>query len=394
MQRNTWAGGNALRVLTMGAMLIALICVGCTRSSGTVEPPPQNIVLFIGDGMGAAHRMAAQWASVGRDGRLAMDNMPHAGTVRTRSADSPVTDSAAAATAMATGAKTNNGTIAMDAALTPLETILETARRRGKSVGLVTTTPIAHATPAAFAAHVASRNEMSNIAAQMASAGVDVLLGGGENAFLPHDQSGCYPGMGDRTDGRQLIEEMAASGYTFVCRAEELKAVDTATTPKLLGLFADDGMVRPFAPTLAELTATALAILSRDKDGFFLLVEGGQIDWAAHQNDAAHVIADVLGLNDAVQVAQRFAASRPSTLIIIVADHETGGMQISPTAGRGDSQGPFDMPDGGRFFVRWTTTDHTGQNVPVTAQGPYAARFDGEMDNTDIYHAMRSAMER
>ncbi len=384
---------HRFRVTILVAFLIMALFVTAGAASGSdSELPPKNIILFVGDGMGASQRLAAQWYSIGLKGRLAMDSMPHKAMIRTNSADSPVTDSAAAATAMATGAKTNNGKLSMDASLAPLRTILEMAKAKGKRVGLVTTTQMAHATPAAFAAHVANRWEMTAIAAQMAASGIDVLLGGGEDEFLPAGQSGCYPGMGKRDDGRQLIRQMVAGGYAYVCRSQSLAAVNPERTPLLLGLFADEQMVRPFAPTLAEMTGKALEILSRDEDGYFLMVEGGQIDWACHKNDTAHVIADVISLDAAVKVAQTFAASHPATLIIVVADHETGGMQLSSTSAPKDGEGPFAIAGGGRFFVQWSTDEHTGRTVPLSAQGPFASRFHGEMDNTDIFHVMRSSL--
>ncbi|HEY63103.1 MAG TPA: alkaline phosphatase [Caldilineae bacterium] len=343
------------------------------------------IILFIGDGMGEAQRTAGRWAAVGRDGMLAMDAMPFSGWSCTASANSAVTDSAAAATALATGVKTNNGMIAVDPAGRPLTTILERAQTRGKAVGLVTTTQVTHATPAAFAAHVRSRKEMLEIARQMIAAGVDVLLGGGEDEFLPTTMSGCYPQPGERSDGRNLIAEAVAVGYTYVCDADALAAVDPTSTSRLLGLFADEGMVRPFSPSLAEMTRKAIEILSQDPDGFFLMVEGGQIDWASHANDAANAIADVIGLDEAVSVALAHAATAPDTLIIVTADHETGGMRVDLVAGE---QGPFYMPDGTPFYVSWTTGGHTSVDVPTTAQGPWADLLAGTYENTYIHDVM------
>jgi sugar lactone lactonase YvrE len=155
--------------------------------------PAQAIILFIGDGMGEAHRTAARWSAVGQSGALAMDRMPFVGWSRTASADNPVTDSAAAGTAIATGVKTNNGMIGQDPDDNPLTTILERAQAKGMAVGLVTTVQMAHATPASFAAHVPDRNMMAEIASQMVlTTEVDVLLGGGEDEFLPTTATGCF----------------------------------------------------------------------------------------------------------------------------------------------------------------------------------------------------------
>jgi alkaline phosphatase len=351
---------------------------------------PRNIILFIGDGMGAAHRQAARLAA---GGQLAMDRLPVQGGFYTGSANSAVTDSAAAATAMATGVKTYNGLLGMSPDQTVLTTILEQARHQGKSVGLITNTKVTHATPAGFAAHVPDRRMFTAIAGQMAAAGIDVLLGGGEDDFLPDSATGCFPGKGHRTDHRNLIEEMRKSGYTCVCGPEEFSALQPAKAGKLLGLFSDDGMERPFAPTLADMTAKALAILGKDPDGFFLMVEGGQIDWAGHDNDAANAIGDTLDLDRAVAVAAGFAARDGRTLLIVTADHETGGMAVSarPT-GRADEDGPFKTADDGTFYVTWETRQHTGLPVPVTACGPGSAPLQGEHENTFLHTVMKQAL--
>lgn len=360
-----------------------------TPARGAPISPPR-IILFIGDGMGEVHRTAARWFSAGQEGTLAMDALPEAGWARTSAANGAVTDSAAAGTALATGIKTNNGFIGMDPQGNVLVTILAQAQARGLAVGLVSTTQMAHATPASFAAHVSSRTMMNEIADQILARGVDVLLAGGEDEFLPLSATGCYPERGERLDGRNLIDAALSAGYSYICDSAGFAAVDPAPPPRLLGLFADEGMTRPYSPTLAMMTQTALDVLSQDPDGFFLMVEGGQIDWAAHDNDAANVIGDVLGLDEAVAVAKTFAASAPGTLIIVTADHETGGMQVTlePTGAFGED-GPFAMPDGTPFYVTWSSTSHTGADVPVTALGMGAGLLAGSYENTVIYNAMR-----
>jgi alkaline phosphatase len=359
---------------------------------------PRAIILMIGDGMGEAHRFAGRWSAVGQNGALAMDPLPYGGWQRTSSADNPVTDSAAAATALATGVKTNNGVIGMDPDWDALPTILERARDRGMSVGLVTNVQMAHATPAAFAAHWPTRTMLTEIASQMVANGVDVLLGGGEDEFLPVGATGiytgCYPQAGERIDGRNLISETVAAGYTYVCNAPDLAAVDPTSTTRLLGLFADEGMSRPFSPSLADMTQKAIAVLSQDPDGFFLMVEGGQIDWASHDNDAANTISDTIDFDQAVAVAQTYASAVEDTLLIVTADHETGGMSVSlASTGVLTEDGPFYMPGGAPFYVNWTTNEHTATDVPVTAQGPWSDLLIGAYENTYIHEVMRLALE-
>jgi alkaline phosphatase len=353
-----------------------------------------NIILFIGDGMGDAHRLAARWAAVGETGTLSMDNMSARGRAKTGAADNPVTDSAAAATAMASGIKTNNGVIGMDADLNIVTTILEEAKNRGKMVGLVTTTQLSHATPAAFAAHIANRNLMTDIAEQMMDAEVDVLMGGGEDEFLPATETGCFPEVGERTDGRNLIDEAISAGYTFICDPTALSTIDPIATVRLLGLFADEGMARPFSPTLAGMTQKAIDILSKNSKGFFLMVEGGQIDWASHSNDAQDVISDTIELDKAVKLALAYAAVNKNTLVIVTADHETGGMSVSlSSSGASGEDGPFAMPDGRQFYVNWSATSHTATDVPVTGRGPSSDMLTGLYENTHIFDVMLRAIE-
>lgn len=352
---------------------------------------PRNIILFIGDGMGAVHRSAAQWVQVGLAGKLEMDDLPVNGWSRTASADNAVTDSAAGATALATGVRTNNGWLAIGPEHSVLTTILEYARVEGKSAGLATTVQVSHATPAAFAAHVEDRNLMDEIAGQMFDEGVEVMLGGGENQFLPSSVAGCF-GNGTRDDTRNLLAEAVAAGYAHVCTAPELEAIDASATSRLVGLFADEEMGRPYSPGLATMTQRAIDVLSRDPQGFFLMVEGGRIDKAAHANNGAEAIADTLGLDEAVAVGKAFAASAGNTLVIVTADHETGGMALVPGSACATPNGPFNILDDGQFCVTWTTTGHTSADVPVTASGPFAHMLSGSYDNTHIFDAMDRAL--
>lgn len=355
--------------------------------------PVTGIILFIGDGMGASQRQAAQWLAFGQESQLAMDRMPVLGYQETSAADRAITDSGAAATALASGVKANYQAIGVDPNGQPVETILERAQAQGWAVGLVTTVPLAHATPAAFAAHVEHRGEMTEIAAQIFARHVDVLLGGGEDDFLPGRYSGCYPNHGHRTDGLNLVRAAEAQGYRLVCSREELAAVDPDSTPRLIGFFGDDEIVAPYSPNLAEMTEVAIQILSQDPDGFFLMVEAGQIDWAGHDNQAKEAIQFTIGLDAAVTAAQIYAVGQPNTLIIVTGDHETGGMTLNlESSGSFREDGPFLMPDGTSFWVDWAGGSHTGVDIPVTAQGPYSQYLAGEYPNTWIFQVMAAAM--
>ncbi len=382
----------------MKTKIILIIMIGSVSflhpkpNSAVAAAQPPAILLFIGDGMGAAQRTAARWYQHGPNGSLAMD-LPTAGWSQTAAADNPITDSAAGATALASGIKTNNGYVGVNPNGQPVATILEQAQARGLAVGLVTNAPISHATPAAFGAHVNARAAITEIAAQLLEAQPNVLLGGGEDQFLPVSEAGCHPGAGDRSDGRNLIVEAISAGYTYVCTAPELAAIDPQTTPQLLGLFAGDGMARPHTPSLAAMTTTALDILSQNPNGFFLMVEGGQIDWAAHSNDAANVITDTLNFDAAVQVGLNYSQTNPNAIILITADHETGGMRVSfESSGAADEDGPFYTPGGSPFYINWTTIGHTAVDVPVTGRGYLAARLAATFENTFIYSVMRSVL--
>jgi len=404
-----WRWATALVFALSLALVVS--CGGDSEDSDGSggDQTAKNVILLIGDGMGSAHRTAARLYAVGRGGELAMDNLPEAGMARTWSTESVVTDSAAAGTALATGVKTFNKAIAVDPDKKPVPTILEKAQDAGKSVGLVTNVWLSHATPASFAAHNPERDDYLGITLDMFNHNVDVLLGGGEDYFLPVGTPGCYPDDGDRTDKRNLIEEAVASGYRHVCNETDFQAVDAKTTDKLLGTFADYNMSRPYAPSLAAMTEKAIAILSNNSEGFFLMVEGGQIDQAAHGNDALNTLGDVTTFDKAVEVALAFQAEHPDTLVIVTADHATGGLTIEDLAQDGpcaDPQqddprecktvlfedGPFTESRGAKFWIDWTTIAHTADDVPVMAIGPGAASLAGEYENTHIFQAMCEAL--
>jgi alkaline phosphatase len=231
------------------------------------------------------------------------------------------------------------------------------------------------------------------IAKQMMALDVDVLLGGGENDFLPSGVRGCFPQGGQRNDGLNLVDDAIDEGYTLVCTGQELLTLEASSTSKLIGFFGDAGINQPYNPSLAEMTQVAIEILSQDPDGFFLMVEGGQIDWEAEDNHARETMQLTVGMNAAVAMAQVYAVGEPDTLIIVTADHETGGMSLNLDCGGSHRQdGPFLMPDGTEFCVDWTSTRHTALDVPVTAQGPWSWMLYGEYPNTWVYQVMYSAL--
>ena len=326
---------------------------------------PRNVILFIGDGMGFEHVKAAGMYLHGQPGTLFFETLPYQAEMITLAAGGGITDSAAAATAMATGTKVRNGVISM-AIPGPggeLLTALEIAEARSKRTGLVTTTNITDATPAAFAAHEPSRRYYSAIAAEyLQQTRPDVLFGGGGNGLSPQDAD--------------------EAGYAVITTADELAALDTETETMVSGQFGSGPM--PFEldglgelPHLSQMTAAALDILDGDPDGLFLMVEGGRIDHASHSNNIERAVLETIEFDRAVQAAADWAAGRDDTLIIVTADHECGGLTVLENNGAGQ------MPT-----VSWSTHGHTAANVPVYAWGPRAELIVGVIDNTDLFDVM------
>ena len=342
------------------------------EGSGLLENPEgnevRNIIFMIGDGMGITQVAMTRIYTVGPDGRLTMERLPVSGFSTTHSANKLITDSGASGTAMATGVKTKNKAIGVRPDGTPVPSILEIAEKAGLATGLVATSAITHATPASFAAHQKRRNDEDKIAIDMTESGVDVLLGGGREFFVGDDDPESL-----RDDGRNLFAELNGKGYDTVTTREEML---NSTSNKLVGLFEYHALTSEGdEPTLAEMTEKALSILSQDPDGFFVMIEGSQIDWAGHDGDPNGVVYHTLHFDMAIRKAIEFAQQDGHTLVVVTADHETGGLTIVD----GDL-------DGSDLDVEFSTGHHTAMPVPLFAYGPGSTTFSGMMDNTDIPH--------
>jgi len=334
--------------------VLLVVVSGCATS-------PKNIILCIGDGMGYEHVRAAAIYANGEEGTLCFESFPYKAAMTTHSADSAITDSAASATAMATGQKVNNKVLNMQIPGdgSELETLLEHFKRNGKAVGLVTTTPITHATPAGFAAHEPSRYDYNDIAEDyLTQTKPNVLFGAGEHGMSP--------------------QAATDAGYIVVNNLTELQQLNTEEVSMVSGQFGKD---IPYEtkwqgnlPHLTQMTETALAILDNDPDGFFLMVEGGKIDWAGHDNNLANMLGETVEFANSVQKILDWAKNKKATLLIVTADHETGGLKVLKNNGKGK------FPD-----VSWSSKDHTAAEVPVYTRGKRAGLFTGKMDNTDIY---------
>ncbi|RSN55016.1 alkaline phosphatase [Amycolatopsis sp. WAC 04182] len=390
------------------ATVLVVLCGGSAAVADTTAArSARNIIYIQGDGLGLGQRDLLRLALKGKNGRLAMDGLAVTGLVRTSSADPDeiVTDSAAAATALAAGHKTRNGAVGVDSHGRPLETILERAKRAGKSTGLVTTAQVTGASPAAFAAHVPSRDSQSDIAKQyIENSRPDVLLGGGEDWWYPKGNPGLWPdkpGEESRSPYGNLVERAQRTGYTYVRDGDELR---NTRANRILGLFANEDMVDygpddvgKYAPRvpLQQMARKALDTLSQNPRGFFLFLEEEGTDGMSHENNAHGVIDAGRALDATVAEVMRFVRAHPDTLVIIGGDHETGGLAIENYDASDtdpDQDGPFDVPGSKlRFTVDWTTHDHTGSDTPVTAEGPGSTRLGGTVENTDVHRVMRAA---
>lgn len=357
----------------LAATAVFTACSNNNDSPATTPPTtttPKNLIFFLGDGYGVVPMTASRIYAVGESGELPIDKFPETAFVKTFSNDAQVTDSAPSMSAYMTGVKMNNEVVSMtsdtkanDATGTPyisgadstcpktgngspVTTLLELAKAAGRGTGVVTTTRVTHATPAATYAHICHRDGENAISAQavpggagyntaLGSDGVDVILGGGFQFWLPNkNPDGSANSNGSRTDGRDLTAEMKAKGYTYVTKGTELAALDATKTSKLLGLFTKghmdfdldrtDGALDQ--PSLADMTGKALDVLSKNPKGFFLMVEGGRIDQALHPTLARKALQDAKAFNDAIQLAidraNVFDPGLKNTLIVVTADHD------------------------------------------------------------------------
>ncbi|MBL7795484.1 MAG: alkaline phosphatase [Saprospiraceae bacterium] len=323
---------------------------------------------MIGDGMGLAQVTAGLYA---QPEGLNLERFPATGLIKTHSAKNLITDSAAGATAFACGCKTYNGAIGMTAQKKPCYTILEEAEAFGLATGLVTSSSITHATPAAFIAHARDRTYMEEIAAYFLKTDIDLFVGGGMHYFT------------DRaTDSRNLIRELVEKGYVTGDFTQKPLAQYSPDPQQPFVWFSAlkepesvvDG--RDYLPLAARLAPEFLA--RRSDKGFFLMIEGAQIDWACHSNKDTMAVQEMLDFDRAIGEVLRFAEQDGNTLVIVTADHETGGMALLRGADRKSLK------------IKFTTDYHTPVLVPVFAYGPGAEQFNGLYDNTDIYFKMRA----
>ena len=336
------------------------------RLSLIADQPIKNVIFMIGDGTGIAQLYSGQLQEVGPNGYLHAQRLPITGIVKTHAEDDLITDSASGATAYSCGIKTKNGVIAQDSDGNECVTLLELSQKAGMKTGLIATSGVTHATPASFATHIDSRNKYSEIAEQLVESEVDVILGGGLEYFLPLDSAGS-----SRADQLNLISNFEERGYSIVLNRQAMIEEDS---DRIVGFFSPGGLPsKNRIPSLSEMTSKAVENLSSKENGFFLMIEGSQIDWGGHANNTPYVLREVKDFDDAIGVVLSFAEQNPGTLVIVTADHETGGMTIN---GVNRENTVVD--------IAWTSTGHTGTPIPLMAYGPHAVEFSGWWDNTDI----------
>ena len=347
-------------VLVLGLALVLGACASGPRGPGTLDRPT-SVILLISDGAGVAHWTLARFAT----DDLALERMKTVGLVDTRGSDHEVSGSAPTASAYATGVRTFMGAISVGPDSLPVRTVLEVAMEQGKSTGLMTTTAIQDATPAAFGAHAVSRTELADISRQYIDRGVTVLLGGGRRFF-----------QSDLQGGNDLLAR-ARTKYTYVETVDDLLALRPDTVEMLLGLLADSDMgvvADRGAGTLRRMTETALEILGHDPDGFFLMVENEESDTQAHGNaDEATITTEMLDFDEVVRLALAYQTDHPETLVLVTGDHETGGLSL-----------PYGADPERSAFISWATPGHTGALIPIFASGPGAERFGGMIRNDRV----------
>jgi alkaline phosphatase len=375
-----------LIVSFLSTPVVPITDVQLVASAIPAAEEPLRVILMIGDGMGYQHVELARLVEVGEYGSLIMQNSDWNASMTTYAADAAITDSAASGTAIATGNKTNRGYVGKNPSYVDLENIVEFAQSLNKSTGIISTCRIVDATPACFMTHVDDRHDFNEIARQIVEeANVDVLLGGGSDYF----------------SGSQ-ISTMVSNGYAVVYNRTALAAI---TSGKVFGLFASVHMDyeydRHYAvqPSIAEMTNKSIELLSQDPDGFFLMVEGGKIDLAAHAEDKVRNALDTIAFDEAVGVALDYVYDHNKTILIVTADHETEGLvvlshdlnsQLPSVLVSEEEKRTLRTQRVNNITVDWTASYHTDWPVPVFGYGKAFENMSSDVliDNTDIFGLM------
>lgn len=364
--------------------LILLICFALACTSARIPEEVKtdkvrNVILLIGDGMGLSQVSSSFYFDNPNEPNFA--RFPFIGLIRTSSAKEKVTDSASGATAFSCGEKTYNGAIAVDVDGKPIETLVERVADKEVNTGLIATSSITHATPASFIAHVSYRKEADSIAAQLVNSSIDFIAGGGIKFF------------NQREDGQQLLATLDENGFDW--DTSGLKTFDELRLDrKQAFLLAEDGLPSKLegrGDFLPNSTRLALNYLHEKDEPFFLMVEGSQIDWEGHNSNVKGVVQEVRDFDKAIGIALDYAEEQGNTLVVVCADHETGGFALRPPMIR--NQYKYEHIEGGFYegSTKLPSAAHTATLIPVFSYGPGAEKFGGIYENTGIFHKIIEA---
>ncbi len=346
-------------------LTIILILCSSINIFGQDSKPP-NIIMMIGDGMGLSAISSGMYSN---NNYTSLERSEYIGLLKTHSLDDLVTDSAASGTAMSSGVKTYNRTVGLDGNLSSVKSILEICRDRGYTTAIVATSTIVHATPASYYSKVKSRYQYDEIASQLSKSNINFFVGGGEKYF------------NDRVDGRNLINEM--DDYFFANSLESFKNINSNKIGYLTYYDEPEGKHEGREPSLEDIAQITIQKLKSFDNPFFLLVEGSQIDWGGHDNDSEHLISEMLEFDKTIETVFNFADKDKNTLVVITADHETGGAAIV--------DGNLEESS---VKIKYVSGDHTATMVPIFSLGPYSSLFKGVYDNTEIFDKLEAIIKK
>tara|TARA_B100001057_G_scaffold265755_1_gene265945 strand:- start:3406 stop:4704 length:1299 start_codon:yes stop_codon:yes gene_type:complete len=356
-----------------------------------IKKKAKNIILFIGDGMSVSQISAFRLYQGGPNSRVIVDSFPYSGKVLTHSANAIVTDSASSGTAFSTGKKTNNTTLGVDVNGQPIENITEMLDKSGYVSSVISTSEVTHATPAAFVVHTSSRYLSDEISIQMTDSKIKNILGGGRKFFIPEENGG------NREDGIQLLEKVKTNSILITSKSE---LIDPSLygDSQVFGLFADEHLrdentpenhsTEPSMKKMLEFSVNrSKKFVENGCKGFFVMAEASQVDWAGHGNDFEYLMREMTDLEEGIKWALNFAKENKDTLVVVTADHETGGLLIEPN----DPRKYENLDIKFSFNTGIGRGSHTGVPVPIYAYGPGAENFTGTLDNTDVHRALLAA---
>ncbi len=372
-----------IRIISLSYLILFLCSCNATKTvtptksitQVAIQKPnaPKNIILLIGDGMGMGQISAGTYMN---DNTSALERFPIVGLHKPHCSDSLITDSAAAATSFASGIKTYYNAIGVDTDSLPVPTILEEAESKSMVTGLVATSTIVHATPAAFYAHNKSRRNYEEIAVDLVDSGVDYFVGGGNKFFTRRE-----------SDERNLAYELKEKGYAIGNYLSDFtQFFETNKERKKIGFLTADKDPLPQLQGRDYLENSSLRGIEfldglSSENGFFLMIEGSQIDWGGHANNPEYIVSEFIEFSNLIHKVLDWAENDGNTLVVVTADHETGGFTIQPGSEMGNLKTAF------------TSKKHSGDFIPVFAYGPGSELFSGLYENTAIYHKMRKALD-